>query len=131
MPKILVRMATIFAPSWRKRCSTKPDISGDAWTVFFKSNSDALNSAKILVFRQQVIPSESPHNQSRQILASVDRADSWNGTPLPGLQALRDIYPRRVPPIHSQPVFVAGCAEILSHRADRAPAISFSRGFYP
>src|SRR5438094_3569202 len=59
MPKILVRMATIFAPSWRKRCSTTPDISGDAWTVFFKSNSDALNSAKILVFRQQVIPSEA------------------------------------------------------------------------
>jgi hypothetical protein len=30
MPKILVRVATIFAPSWRKRCSTTPVTSGDA-----------------------------------------------------------------------------------------------------
>ncbi|PYJ67877.1 MAG: hypothetical protein DMF38_10515 [Verrucomicrobia bacterium] len=34
-----------------------PDTSGGTWTVFFKSNSDALNSPKIPVFGQQVIPS--------------------------------------------------------------------------
>src|SRR5947207_3620561 len=65
MPKIRVRMATIFAPSWRKRCSTMPDTSGGTWTVFFKSNSDALNSPKIPVFGQQVIPSGARNPQSQ------------------------------------------------------------------
>src|SRR5262249_530474 len=37
IPKIRVRVATIFAPSWRKRCSTMPDTSGDDWAVFFKA----------------------------------------------------------------------------------------------
>jgi hypothetical protein len=72
---------------------------------------------------------ENLHTRFPQTSASVDRADNWNGTPLPSLEALPDICPRCAPPIRSQQVFVAGYAEILSHRANHAPATSLFRGF--
>src|SRR6188472_935056 len=47
MPKILVRMATIFAPTWRKRCSTSCDTPSGSGTTVFKGTISAIPSRRI------------------------------------------------------------------------------------
>src|SRR5438132_1645933 len=50
MPKTRVRMATIFAPSRRKRCSTMPDTSAGCWTMFFKARPPGNDSGTRTLF---------------------------------------------------------------------------------